>query len=475
MVVGELALERDLVIIGGGPAGYTAAIRAAQLGKEVTLIEKELLGGICLNKGCIPSKVLSHVSAKYNEISKFKSYGIEVSEVSHNFKATKEYMRKTVENLRKGVEFLCKENKIEVIKGSASFMTEERIGVENRDQFDIYKYRSVLIASGAAIQKDGFKQERILNARTLYDLPELPEELIVYGNDYIAIEAAFSYRNLGANVTVVLEKGLTELDAAIEKELHRLLKKAKIQVKKNMSLESEEETACGIQAVFRDAAGGEAILEGSHLYIQSGLRPALEDLGADRIGLELDDEGFISVDSECRTSLPGIWAAGDITGGSQLAVKAIKQGKTAAESIAGMKPECDLTLLPKVIHSNPPIAAAGLTEEEAILLGHNVKTGQFSLAGNGFTAIKSEKDGLMKVVSDADTDLILGIHMMGQGAVELISSGVTAMEMAAREEDLKFPLYPHPSMNEALLEAVEALTGQAIHQVPKKTPAAMTK
>ncbi|MCD7036481.1 FAD-dependent oxidoreductase [Metabacillus sp. GX 13764] len=475
MVVGELAQERDVIIIGGGPAGYTAAIRAAQLGREVTLIEKEDLGGICLNKGCIPSKVFSRVSAKFSEVKKLSSFGITAGEPALHFPDTQEYRKKTVLNLRKGVEALCRENKIEVLKGTASFLAAGKIGVENGDAFDIYRYQSALIAAGGILKPAMKKSGRILNARNLYEITELPEELLVYGDDYIAIEAAFSFQNMGSKVTVITEKGFSWLDAAVEKELLRQMKKAKIQVKKQWRLEDTAEEDGRVQAFFRNEAGEPVSLHGTCIYIQSEAVPDLKELGADRLGLELDEAGKIKTDSSCKTSISGIWAAGDIASGPMLAVKAIRQGKTAAESIAGLAAEYDGTLLPTVIHSQPPIAAAGMTEEEAAASGYSVKTGQFSLTGNGYASVKNEKDGLIKVISDEETEILLGIHIIGDGALELISTGITALEMAAREEDLTFPFYPHPSINEGLLEAVEALAGKAIHLVPKKTFAAAGK
>ncbi|MDQ0218734.1 dihydrolipoyl dehydrogenase [Peribacillus cavernae] len=471
MVVGELTQERDLIIIGGGPGGYTAAIRAAQLGKEVTLIEKEKLGGICLNRGCIPSKVISHVSNKFNDINQSPELGFKIENCSFDFSKTVEYKHKIITDLRKGIEALCKENHIEVIQGTASFLSADRIGVENGDQFDIYTCNSAIISTGCSTKNhELYDHKHVLDSRSLYELQEIPEQLILFGNDYIALEAAFSYQSLGSEVHLVIENDIFPgLDFAINKELFRQLKKAKIKLHKNLSFSSVELNKTHLSVAFDLKHGDKVTMEASYLYIQSPFRANIGELGIDRLGITCDEHGYIEIDKECRTSIPTIWAVGDVTGGKQLAVKAIRQGKVAAEAISGIPSEWSEAFIPTIIHSKPPIATIGLTEEEAKDQGYAVRTGQFNQARNGFAAITGNRDGFSKVVSNAENDVILGIHLYGSNAIELISTGILALEMAAREEDIKFPLFPHPSNNEGLLEAVEALVNQAIHQVPKKS------
>ncbi|AZB41446.1 FAD-dependent oxidoreductase [Bacillus sp. FJAT-42376] len=471
MVVGELAQEREVVIIGGGPGGYTAAIRAAQLGLEVTLIEKGNLGGVCLNQGCIPSKVFANVSSKFSGLQKLGSMGIGTSGIALDLAQTAEYSRQVTAGLRKGVEALCRQAKVEIVPGKAAFLSDDRIGVENGDDFQVFTFKQAIIAAGCsplphpAIAPD---HQHVLDSRSLYALDQLPEHLMVYGNDYMAVEAAFSYRHLGCEVTLIHEDGLAGLDASIEKELLRVMKKAKIKWKQGMVLENLEKQDDRLHVFFKGEDGSAFELEGSHLYIQTEYRGNAADLGLARLGVKTDGSGFIEIDRECRTSAAGIWAAGDITGGKRLAVQAISQGKAAAASIAGLPAEWNEGFPPLVIRSQPPVACAGLTEAEARNQGYRVKTGQFSFAGNGFASLTGQKDGIAKVISDAENEVILGIHLMGDGAPELISTGITALEMAAREEDLTFPLYPHPSMNEGLLEAMEDLQGMAIHKPPAR-------
>jgi dihydrolipoamide dehydrogenase len=473
MVVGEITQERDLIIIGGGPGGYNAAIRAAQLGLEVTLVEKADIGGVCLNKGCIPSKVYTHSASKLDDMKNFSSLGIETSKPMMHIDQLQEYKNSVVGNLRKGVEALCKANKIEVLTGSASFLTEDKIGVEEGHNFDVYKFKHAIIATGStpiSPENISIDHKRSFNSHSIFDLKEIPEHLVVYGSDYIALEMAMSFHHFGAKVSFVLdeEKESFEFDDSINRELQRVLKKAKIKLYKKQELLSQSTTEDGISLTLKSDKGDEVAVTGTHLFVSYKNKPNTSELGIDRLKMEVDEHGFIVTDNQTRSSINHIFAIGDVTEGKQLAVKAIKQGKVAAEAIAGQTPEVDLTFIPTVVHTTPPIATVGLTEAEAKEAGHNVKVSQFTLSGNGYATILGKKDGFAKIVTEQDTEVILGVHVIGAGAVELITSGSIALEMVAREEDMTFPLYPHPSINEGLLEAVEALKGQAIHMPPTK-------
>ncbi|MGC8227944.1 dihydrolipoyl dehydrogenase [Pseudobacillus badius] len=471
MVVGEISQERDLVIIGGGPGGYSAAIRAAQLGLPVTLIEQADLGGVCLNKGCIPSKVFTYAAKKQAETSHMQELGLPAGEGTFDLPRLLAYKSKVTEQLRKGVEALCKANKVEVIKGKAGFTAEDRIGVENGHQFDIYVFKQAIIATGSSpVLPEGLpkKRERILLSHEIFDLEEMPEHLIVYGHDYISLEVATSFHALGAKVTILLEQAADfPFEQSVTKELNRLLKKKKIKVMKDALIQSAEEAEGEVRIGFT-AGGKEEEMAASHLFVAGSRRPNVQDLGLNRFGIEQTEEGFVRVNGNMQTSVPSIYAIGDVTEGPLLAVKAIKQGKAAVEAIAGGKPEVDLTFLPTIVHSLPPIASAGLTEQQAHEMGMDLRTSQFALGGNGYAMITGKKDGFVKVISDASNEIVAGIHMIGEGAVELSSTFVQLLEMAAKEEDIKFPAYAHPSFNEGLLEAAEGLIGQAIHMAPKK-------
>jgi dihydrolipoamide dehydrogenase len=470
MVVGELAHERDVIIIGGGPGGYHAAIRAAQLGLSVTLIEKNELGGICLNQGCIPSKVFAHAAKQIGEKQHFEQLGIEFKTTSLNIEKLQNYKQNIIKQLRQGVETLCKANKIELIKGKASFLSEDRLGVETHFAFDVYRFQHVIIATGASLVSPSFvtiDHDRILNAFSIYQLNTVPEHLMVYGNDYISLEVAMSYHAFGSKVTLILEDDFP-FDPSINRELQRLLKKRKIKIYQKSTIHKVEHALKTVQVVLITSEGSTTTIEGSHLFVSSRTKSNIEELGIDKLGIKLTETGFIDVNHKGQTSLENIFAIGDVTEGPSLAVKAIKQGKVAAETIAGLDSEVDLTFMPTIVHSIPPIASVGLTEKEAKEQYECIHVGQFPLRANGFASIIGQKVGFIKVLTDAKTDLVVGIHMMGSGAIELISSGIIGLENVVRDEDMKFPLYPHPSINEGLLEAVEALKGEAIHLPPNK-------
>ncbi|WP_026690046.1 dihydrolipoyl dehydrogenase [Alteribacter aurantiacus] len=470
MVVGELVQERDLIVIGGGPGGYSAAIRAAQLGLDVTLIEKDYLGGVCLNEGCIPSKVFTHSTSTLAETRKVSQFGIQTGEVSFNFTQMHAWRDQVVSGLRKGVESLCKAHKIDVIYGEASFLSDDRIGVECGHQFDTYRFKQVILATGSTYEAPIWAKPDhrcMLDKTSVFKLETVPEHLIVSGSDYVALEAAFGYRELGAAVTVIMETNSFGFDESIDKELFRVMKKQKMAVVKNARVISVENDGDRVLISYESTKGREE-QAGSHVYVSSVSKPRIKNLGLERAGVQVNEEGYIDVNDRAETNVPSIYAVGDLTPGPALAIKALKQGKVAAENVGGKQATFDLHFIPKVAHTNPPVASVGLTEIEAKEQGYAVKVSEFAYGGNGFASITGNKDGKTKIVVDETNDVLLGFHAIGKGAVELISNGVTALEMAARDEDLSYPYYPHPSLNENWLEAVEGLSGKAIHAPPAR-------
>ncbi|MGN1402133.1 MAG: dihydrolipoyl dehydrogenase family protein [Bacillus sp. (in: firmicutes)] len=466
MVVGELTQERDLIVIGGGPGGYSAAIRAAQLGIKVMLIEKDLIGGICLNKGCIPSKILAQAAKKKSEQAHLHDIGFEVKESFH-YGRLKDFQQKTIKQLRKGIEALCASNKVELVKGEAAFLSENRISVSLDHQFDTYSFKQAIIATGSSSASTIAQGDQILFSENMFDLPYLPDQLTIHGHSYIALEAAFSYSILGCSVELVMEKE-PELDLNIYTELKRQMKKLKIKQHSGYILAGTRQQSGRIISEFVSDSGDTITSEADFLLVDSMRRPKTELLGIERLGIRRTEDGFIETDEKLQTNVPSIYAIGDTTIGPQLAVKAIRQGKVAAEAISGLPVVNDLSLLPSIVHTVPPIAAAGLSEEEARAQDIDFKTGLFPLGGNGYAALSGQAIGLVKVIVDAQSDILLGIHMIGSGAVELSSTFIQALEMAAKVEDLSFPAYAHPSVNEALLESIENTLGQAIHLNPKK-------
>lgn len=471
MVVGELTQERDVMVIGGGPGGYHAAIRAAQLGRQVTIIEKDKLGGVCLNEGCIPSKVHTAAAQVFQRMGPFQQLGLDTSGVTFDLPRLQEHKKKVVEQLLQGVVALCKANKIEIIEGEASFISATKIGVENGHQYDTFTFNDVIIATGCNKKPVAEINHHSLTPTSIWNLEELPNELILYGNDDFTLEAATTFNSLGSKVALILppEQHEFTFDPAINKELLRQLKKQKIKLYKAHTTPQFRFYENQWEVTFEHGKNESVILQSSHLYCAEVRNPVTESLGVQRAGIDLTDKGFIKINEACRTNVPSIYAIGDITEGPALAVKAIKQGKVAAENIAGHHSECDFTFLPRIVQTIPPIATVGMTETVAIENGFEVKVGESTLQTNGYASILGQKEGFSKTVTDAKTDLVLGIHMMGAQAVEMISTGTLALEMVARQEDLLFPSYPHPSVNESMWESVEDVEGKAIHKAPKVT------
>ncbi|WP_050615003.1 dihydrolipoyl dehydrogenase family protein [Bacillus testis] len=467
MVVGELVQEKEVIIIGGGPGGYNAAIRAAQLGLSVTLIEKDRMGGTCLNNGCIPSKIVTHAAKSISGLQHLINIGLEIPQHSFNLSTLRNYQEKVTAQLRAGVEKLCKANKIEVIAGEASFLSDDRIGVEKGHAFEVFRFQKAIIATGSHSAPSYPEQQNVWNSQDVFQPDTIPEHLLIFGHGYLAIEAAMSYSTFGSKISLVLDAPF-QLDAEVGNELTRLLKKSKIKLYSPSQLEDISSGENSVTAAFSTYGGEPFTLKGSHLYLEEKRVPAIEALGIDRLGIALSTDGFISTNHCMQTSIPTIFAIGDVTGGPMLASKALKQGKAVAEYLAGQPVEINTACMPQVVHSIPPIAYAGLSEQEAKESGCQIKTSTFPLAANGMSAIMGQSSGLVKIIADEQTDIILGLHMVGNGAVELSSTFAQTLEMAAKTTDLQDLFYAHPSIGESLLESVEGLIGQAIHIPPQK-------
>ncbi|WP_018924323.1 dihydrolipoyl dehydrogenase family protein [Salsuginibacillus kocurii] len=468
MVVGDFAHEKDILVIGGGPGGYHAAIRAAQLGKEVALIERKRIGGTCLNESCIPSKLFANAGATLQSAHKFETFGITgSSSLSLDLSKLQHQKSELIHALTQGVEALLKKHKIERVQGSASFISDSEIGVEEQERFEKYKFEKAIIATGAVYQPDTnlpSGEARVLTGADPYELEELPEHLVLYGSDYITLEIAASFSKFGTKVTLILdeEKESFPFDQTLNRELMRLLKKQQINVYKKTKL---------LHALPKDdmveislvSPKGETTLEASHFYAMAQPQPNTKSLRLEAASIETTSAGFIPITTTTQTNNPRIYAVGDVTASGGLAVEAIKQGKVAGEHAAGENSEWDPDICPVIAHTVKPLASVGLTEEEALHEGYEVSTNQFPLASNGYAGITADKDGMVKVISEKETDVLLGYHAIGTGSVELISTAIQALEMGGRIEDMIYPYYPHPSINEAWLEATEGLLGKAVH------------
>ncbi|UOE94903.1 dihydrolipoyl dehydrogenase [Alkalihalobacillus sp. LMS39] len=474
MVVGEVAVETDVVVIGGGPGGYAAAIRLGQLGKSVVLIEKDALGGVCLNRGCIPSKALIHTANEFHKLPTLRNMGIAIGDT----KATIDlgqwqgWKQQIVHQLSSGVAHLCEKNGVTVVKGEATFLSDNRIGVETGGDFETYKFEKAIIATGSRplipsfLQVDG---SYILDSTAALELTEVPSTLTIVGGGYIGIEMGMAFAKLGTDVTIVEmgEQILPQLASHQAKEVARQAKKIGMTIKTSTKVEKAEIENGKVQIEVTSEKKGTEHIESEKVLVTIGRRPNTENIGLDQAGVSIDERGLIHVDEQCRTNVPHIFAIGDITPGVALAHRASKQGIVAAEVIGGIASAVDSPYIPYVIFSDPQVAGVGLTEAEAKQQGHTVKTGRFPFKANGRALATNETDGFAEVIVDADTHLLLGMHVVSSDASNLIGEGVLALELAARVEDVAMSIHPHPTLTEGWLEAAEAALGHAIHILNK--------
>ncbi|USK66171.1 dihydrolipoyl dehydrogenase [Peribacillus frigoritolerans] len=474
MVVGEVAVETDVVIMGGGPGGYAAAIRLGQLGKSVVLIEKDKLGGVCLNRGCIPSKALIHAADRYHGLNDLGKMGIRLPQegTTMDLGVWQDWKAGITSQLGQGIAHLCKENGVTVVKGQATFLSDDRIGVETDGDFETYKFEQAIIATGSRpfipsfIKVDG---EYILDSTSSLQLKEVPASLSIIGGGYIGIELGMAFAKLGTKVTIIEmdNRILPHVAENLVKEVTRNAKKLGINIKTSSRVEKASVVDGQVHLlVSSEEQGTEAVVSEKSL-VTIGRVPNTEEIGLNRAGVTVGEKGHIEVDMECRTNVPDIFAIGDTTPGPALAHRASKQGIVAAEVIAGLPSAVDSPYVPYVIFSEPQIAGVGLSREEAEQQGYSVKVGKFPFSANGRALATNETEGFAEVIVDANSHILLGMHMVGADASNLIGEGVLALELAARVEDIALSMHPHPTLTEGWLEAAEAVLGHAIHIVNK--------
>jgi len=461
MVMGELTTDVDVAVIGAGPGGYTAAIRAAQLGLETVLIEKALIGGCCTNVGCIPSKALIHAAdVKYDsESATARMMGVYDS-VKLDFAKTQAWKDRVVKELRDGISTLCRLNGIEVIEGQAFFTSSNTLSVETEAGLRGIKFRNAIIATGTKVRGLGslpFDHKRIISSDDVFTLAELPKHLLIIGAGYISVEMANLFSKFGSKVTIVHHGD--RLLKRMEPEVTELLLKKMREMGIEILFNSEVARLDGNDAVVR-TAGSERRVPFDKLLVATGRTPCLEGLGLDKTKVKLDGDGLVVVDAGMRTTDGSIFAVGDIVPGPQLAHKAFRQAKVAAEVIAGKKSAYDNRAMPMVVFSKPEIGSVGLTEEEAAEQGKPV-VGRMLYSASGRAKTMGATDGFVKVIAGQD-GLILGVHIIGEGAGSVIAEATLAMEMAATLEDLATTIHAHPTMPEALAEAAEDALGRAI-------------
>lgn len=474
----------DVIVIGAGPGGYIAAIRAAQLGLSVTCIEgnaysnadgEPRLGGTCLNVGCIPSKALlasSHLLEDAN--THFSEHGIEIKGNASIDVATMQKRKNgIVGKMTKGIEFLFKKNKVSLLKGYGSFVKQEN-GLTHVQVMDkngatqIVSAQNVIIATGSKarhLPNITVDNITVVDNEGALAFSEVPKKLGVIGAGVIGLELGSVWRRLGAEVTILEAASafLSAADGAIAKEAKKLFEKQGLKFELGISINDVKATKKGVAVVYSTAAGEPAKGEFDKLIVSVGRVPNTESLNLAAVGINLTDRGFIEVNHDCATSVPGIWAIGDVIPGPMLAHKAEDEGVAVAERIVGQKPHIDYNCVPWVIYTSPEIAWVGQTEEALKASGRSIKTGQFPFMANGRALGMGSADGFVKMIADADTDEVLGVHIIGAGASDLISEAVVAMEFKAASEDIARICHPHPSLSEAVREAALAVDKRTLN------------
>jgi dihydrolipoyl dehydrogenase len=463
--------QTDVVVIGAGPGGYVAAIRAAQKGKKVICVEREKLGGVCLNVGCIPSKAMIHASTVVDRAHDAGQMGIGLGEISVDVKQMVAWKQKIVERLTGGVGVLFKHHKVEHLTGEATFTAPTRISVKKPDgSVEELEAKDVILATGSRpIELPAFKVDgkNVLGSTEALEIQAIPKKILVIGGGYIGLEIGTFLRKLGSEVVVVEATGtlLPGQDPDLVAVVHRGLKKRKVDIHLESMALRYEPLGEGVR-VFVKTPKAEKTFDVDWILSTVGRRPNSENLGLEKIGVKVE-KGFVVVDEQRRTSVPHVYAIGDVAGQPMLAHKASREGIVAAEVIAGMPSAADYRCVPAVIFTDPEIASVGMTEAEAKAKGYDPVVGKFPFTANGRALSINEAEGFAKVVADRATDLVLGVHVVGPEASELIAEGALAIEMAARVEDIAATIHAHPTLPEAIMEAAEAVHGLAIHAITK--------
>ena len=462
----------DVTIIGSGPGGYVAAIRCAQLGFKTAIIEKySTLGGTCLNVGCIPSKALLASSHHYEELQHFADHGIEVSgDVKVNLEKMIARKQAVVDQTSGGVKYLMDKNKVTVFEGVGSFESATSVKVTKADgSSEVIESKNIIIATGSKPSSLPFiklDKDRIITSTEALKLKEVPKHLVIIGGGVIGIELGQVYLRLGAQVSVVefMDRIIPGMDASLSKELTKVLKKQGMKFYTSHKVQSVDRAGDVVTVKAENAKGEIITLEGDYSLVSVGRRPYTDALNAEKAGVKVTERGMIEVNDHLQTSVSNIYAIGDVVRGAMLAHKAEEEGVMVAEILAGQKPHIDYNLIPGVVYTWPEVAAVGKTEEQLKAAGIDFKAGSFPFKALGRARAGGDTDGFVKILADAKTDEVLGVHMIGARCADLIAEAVTAMEFRASAEDISRMSHAHPTFAEAIKEAALAATGnRALH------------
>ncbi|MGB0146681.1 MAG: dihydrolipoyl dehydrogenase [Flavobacteriaceae bacterium] len=453
----------DVIVLGSGPGGYVTAIRASQLGLKTAVVEKENLGGVCLNWGCIPTKALLKSAQVFDYIKHAEDYGINVSEFDKDFTKVVQRSRSVADGMSKGVQFLMKKNKIEVIDGFGTLKPGKKVEVDGQT----YSADHIIIATGArsrelpSLPQDG---KKVIGYREAMTLKEQPKSLIVVGSGAIGVEFSNFYNSMGTEVTIVeyLPHLVPLEDEEVSKQFEKIFKKSGINVMTNASLESVDTSGKGVVATIKTKKGTEE-LSADMVLSAVGIAANIDNIGLEEVGI-VTDKGKIMVDEFYRTNIPGYYAIGDVVPGPALAHVASAEGITCVENIAGMHAEpIDYGNIPGCTYTNPEIASVGLTEAQAKEQGYEIKVGKFPFSASGKASASGAKDGFVKVIFDAKYGEWLGCHMIGAGVTDMIAEAVVARKLETTGHEVLKAIHPHPTMSEAVMEAVADAYDEVIH------------
>ncbi len=462
----------DVTVIGSGPGGYVAAIRCAQLGFKTAIIEKyPTMGGTCLNVGCIPSKALLDSSEHFeNAKHNFASHGIIIDEPKADLARMIERKNEVVEQTTKGINFLMDKNKITVFEGVGSFESATQIKITKNDgSSETVDSKYTIIATGSKPSSLPFitlDKERVITSTEALELKEIPKHLVVIGGGVIGLELGSVYKRLGSEVTVVefMDKIIPTMDGALSKELNKVLRKQGMKFMLSTAVQAVERNGDTVKVTAKDKKGAEVVVEGDYVLVSVGRRPYTDGLALEKAGVDMDERGRVKTNEHLQTNVSNIYAIGDVVAGAMLAHKASEEGVLVAEQIAGQKPHINYNLIPGVVYTWPEVAAVGKTEEQLKEEGVAIKVGNFPMRALGRSRASGDIDGFVKIIADEKTDEVLGVHMIGARAADMIAAAVTAMEYRASAEDIARMSHAHPTFAEAIKEAaLDATAKIAIH------------
>jgi dihydrolipoamide dehydrogenase len=468
MVVGDFPIEVDTLVVGAGPGGYVAAIRAAQLGQKVTIVDKDTLGGVCLNVGCIPSKALIEAGHMAQNAFGNEDLGIKTENVSIDFAKVQEWKGGIVNKLTSGVEGLLKGNKVDILNGEVYFVDKNTAKVMDEKNSQTYTFNNCIIATGSSpIEIPSFKfSGRVLDSTGALNLEEIPEKMVVIGGGYVGTELGSAYANFGTKVTIL--EGAKDILGGFEKQMTQVvkkhLKKKDVQIVTEAMAKGVEEKEDGVTVTY-EVKGKEETVDADYVLVTVGRRPNTEEIGLEQAGIETDDKGLIKIDEQCRTSIDNIYAIGDVVAGPALAHKASYEGKVAAEVISGEKSVIDYIGIPAVAFTDPELATVGYNEKEAKDAGYKVKASKFPFAANGRALSLNSSDGFLKLITREEDGLVIGAQIAGPNASDMIAEIGLAIEAGMTAEDIALTIHAHPTLGEITMEAAEVALGTPIHMM----------